>query len=198
MDSCFWWGWRGSPRSLRPACALRGAASWRRCPGRANRPQDALLIRPSSPFESTQKQRAHLTMDSCFWWGWRGSPRNLRPACAMRGAASWRRCPGRANRPQDALLIRPSSPFESTQKQRAHLTMDSCFWLNPHEVIQSRESWGWVQIGCGWVQNEIMQVRYTSSAYRRKYFNLISKSTQFSGFGSKSMMKGLGKDMFQL
>ena len=87
------------------------------------------------------------------WWGWRGSPLRLRSACVSRGAASRRRSPRRANRPPDALLIRLSSPFERMPNKKPPVKV-VYFWLNLHEVIQSRES---KRVGAkvpGWVQAE--------------------------------------------
>ena len=65
----------------------------------------------SSPLMQRKNKEPIGRWTLCFWWGWRGSPLRLRAVCTSRCTASRRRCPGRANRPLDALHSRPSNPL---------------------------------------------------------------------------------------
>ncbi len=85
-------GMEGSP--LNPLCARAPHCAHGRSfrsPGRANRPQDALLFRPSSPSSSYATEKAPIGCFFC-WWGWRGSnPRPLR--CERSALTSWATSP---------------------------------------------------------------------------------------------------------
>ena len=110
-----WWGWRGSALRLRVACASHGAAVWRRSPSVETPTLRHFLNAASSPICSTQKQRAHLTMDSLSLVGMEGL--SASPAGCLCFARRNRSAalPGAANRPQDALLIALRAPLNASQ-----------------------------------------------------------------------------------
>ena len=86
-----WWGWRGSPLRLWPACASRCAGLGGAARSLKTPTPRRFLDAASSPIERKPNKKPPVQV-VFVWWGWRGSnPRPLR--CERSALTNWATSP---------------------------------------------------------------------------------------------------------